>query len=474
MSFNLATMVREAAAAHPDKPACLSGSETLTYAGLYAESGRVAAGLQAAGLHPGDVIAVRMPNSPEFLTAYFGIVRAGLVMVPLNPQLTPREVDFLLADSGARLLIDGPAELPRSSEAWDDLAATSADDTAVILYTSGTTGRPKGAELTHVQLFLSATITGDVFGVRPDDVSLAVVPFFHVYGLSGIVNVAIRYGVTLTLCPRFEPDVVFELIERHRASVFAGVPTMFYALLDTDPTGRDLSSLRIACSGGASLPGAVLSRFEERFGVSILEGYGLTETASSSTLNREDDRRVLSVGKPLWGVEVAIAEPSGRRLGPGESNVGEVLVRGFNVMKGYYANPSATAEVLRDGWLHTGDLGYLDEDGFLYLVDRLKDLIIRGGYNVYPREVEEVLYAHPAVAEAAVIGRPDDRLGEEIVAVVAFHPGASASADDLIAFCRERLAAYKCPREVRVLDSLPKSPSGKLLKRELRTTTTAT
>jgi len=245
---------------------------------------------------------------------------------------------------------------------------------------------------------------------------------------------------------------------------------MYVALLQADTTGRDLSSLRAAVSGGASIPGEVIRAFEEKFdGVVILEGYGLSETASTATFNiSAEERRVLSIGKPIWGVEVKVVGEDGRALPPGAENVGEILIRGHNVMKGYYNRPEATAEALRDGWLHTGDLGHSDEDGYLYIVDRLKDLVIRGGYNVYPREVEEVLYEHPDVVEAAVVGKPDERLGEEVVAYVALRPGASATPDDITVYCRERLAAYKYPRDIRLVDALPKGPTGKILKRELR------
>jgi long-chain acyl-CoA synthetase len=243
---------------------------------------------------------------------------------------------------------------------------------------------------------------------------------------------------------------------------------MLHALAQQDVGGRDLSALRVAVSGGASLPEDVMRTFEEKFGIEVLEGYGMTETASSCTFNRPGDRKVLSIGKPLWGVRMRVADTAGRPLRPGREHVGEILIRGHNVMKGYLGRPEATAETLRDGWLHSGDLGFVDEDGFYFIVDRAKDLVIRGGYNVYPREIEEVLYAHPSVAEAAVIGQPDERLGEEVVAVVALRPGTSATAEEIIAYTRQRLAAYKYPREIRFMAELPKGPSGKILKTALR------
>ncbi len=468
MSFNLATILRESAAADPNKVVAFHDDRTLTYAHLDEVSDRVAGALLAEGLRRGDRVGLQLPNCFEFLYAYFGILKAGLVMVPVNPMLTPGESGHLLADSGAARLIDTIGDPVLRGGQPVAMAQTDADDTAVIIYTSGTTGRPKGAELSHFQLYLNCTIAGETFGVQPQDVSLAALPFFHIYGLSGLLNCAVRYRAGLVIVQRFEPQAAFDLIARHRVSVLAGVPTMYHALWTAEVGGRDLSSLRLASSGGASMPEALMTGFEKKFGVVILEGYGMSETGSTATMNRSaTERKLMSVGKPIWGVQARIVGPLGDDLPDG--SVGELWIRGHVVMKGYFGNSSATAEtIVEDGWLRTGDLAYRDTEGFLFLVDRIKDLIIRGGYNVYPREVEEVLYAHPAVAEAAVIGRPDDRLGEEVVAVVAAKPGCTIDVDELIAHCRERLALYKCPREVRVLAALPKSDTGKLLKRELR------
>lgn len=341
--------------------------------------------------------------------------------------------------------------------------------TAVIVYTSGTTGKPKGAELTHFQLYMNCSVAGELFGARPEDVTITVLPLFHVFGLSSVLNVGVRFGLSLVLIPRFDATTVLDAIERYRATIFCGVPTMYIALLQADTAGRDLGSLRAGVSGGASIPGEVIRAFEETFpDVVILEGYGLSETASTTTFNASaEDRRVLSVGKPVWGVEVRVVDDKGEPLPPGEDQIGEVVVRGHNVMKGYYRRPEETADTIVGGWLHTGDLARWDEDGYLYIVDRLKDLVIRGGFNVYPREVEEVLYAHPAVVEAAVVGRPDDRLGEEVVAYVALGADLTASVEELIDFCRQRLAAYKYPREIRMLRELPKGASEKIVKRLL-------
>ena len=505
MSFNLATILTETTLAAPDSPVCRIGGNTTTYRELDDLSGRAAAGLREAGLSPGQVVALQLPNIPQFLVAYFGALKAGLVVLPLNPLLMAPELEYHLTDSAAALLIGfqglhaeaakacettgiplylvsaGEGVLPEGTrpvtelistapldEPGGDVVARGPDDTAVLVYTSGTTGKPKGAELTHFQLYMNCTVAGGLFGARSDDVVLAVLPFFHVFGLSSVMNVFVRYGGCLSILPRFQPSAVLDAIEADRCTVIGGVPTMLHALAQQDIAGRDLSALRVAVSGGASLPEDVMRTFEDKYGIEVLEGYGMTETASSCSFNRPGDRKVLSIGKPLWGVRMRVADPSDRLLPPGREHVGEILIRGHNVMKGYLGRPEATAETLRGGWLHSGDLGYVDEDGFYFIVDRAKDLVIRGGYNVYPREIEEVLYAHPAILEAAVIGKPDDRLGEEVVAVVALREGASVSAEEIIAYCRERLAAYKYPREIRFMAELPKGPSGKILKAALR------
>ncbi|WP_017541038.1 long-chain-fatty-acid--CoA ligase [Nocardiopsis halophila] len=499
MGFNLATILRESRLAEPAKPLCHSGGTAFSYQQVDEVSGRVAAGLRGLGLVPGDRVAVQLPNVEQFLFCYFGILKAGLVMVPLNPLLKAPEIAYQVEDAGAGVLVTfgpltaealragtkaavyvvGDPEPPEGTLPFEDLLAaedtgeiepTRAEDTAVLLYTSGTTGSPKGAELTHHQLYMNCTVAGELFGFRSDDVGLAVLPLFHVFGLSSVLNVAVRYGGTLALVPRFEPGPVVDAMEAHRCTVFSGVPTMYVALLQEDLAGRDLSALRVGVSGGSAIPGEVIRAFEETFpGAVVLEGYGLSETASTTTFNiSAEERKVGSIGKPIRGVETRIVDEDDRPLPPGPDHVGEIVIRGHNLMKGYWNRPEATAEVFRNGWFHTGDLGYADEDGYLFIVDRKKDLIIRGGYNVYPREIEEVLYAHPAIAAAAVVGRPDARLGEEVVAHVALEPGSTATADEVTAFCRERLAAYKYPREVRFLDALPVGPTGKILKKELR------
>jgi len=505
MSFNLAVMLRESRHARPDHPLCHISDLTFSYTEVDEISGRVASALLGTGLRRGDKVAVQLPNLPQFLFTYFAILKAGLVMVPLNPLLKAPEVAYQLRDSESRMLITfegfaaeavagareagdvstyvvnlpGNDQRPEGTRDYDELyfaddtgeiEPVNADDTAVIIYTSGTTGKPKGAELTHFQLYMNCTVAGELFGFRDDDIGVAVLPMFHVFGLSSVLNTAVRFGGTLVLIPRFEPDAVLDAIARYRCTIFSGVPTMYYTLLQADVASRDLSSLRVGISGGAAIPGEVIRAFEEKFpGVVILEGYGLSETASTTTFNvSAEQRKVLSIGKPIWGVEVRVVDEQDKPLPPGSENIGEIVIRGHNVMKGYYGNLAATAEAFRGGWFHTGDLAYADKDGYLFVVDRKKDMLIRGGYNVYPREIEEVLFGHPAVAEAAVVGKADPKLGEEILAFVVPKPGAEADPDDIMAYCRERLAAYKYPREVRIADDLPKGPTGKILKRELR------
>ena len=423
-------------------------------------------------------------------------------MVPFNVLLRAPEVAFHLSDSGARALItwegvlaeaakgaeaagvnaiyavghtagaDGAAPFERlldGTAPGRETAAREPTDTAVIVYTSGTTGRPKGAELTHLQLYMNADIPGRLFDVQPDDVVITVLPLFHVFGLSSIMDCCVRFGCTMSLVPRFTAAAALTAIQRDRATIFEGVPTMFADLLTCPDLDRyDLSSLRVAISGGASIPAPVLDAFEQRLGVVILEGYGMTETAATMTFNPSAaERRAYSVGKPIWGTQTQVWDEEGHRLPPGPEHVGEIVTRGLHVMKGYWHNPEATAATFTGDWLHTGDLGYYDADGFLFIVSRKKELIIRGGYNVYPSEIENVLHAHPAIAEAAVVGVPDERLGEEVMAVVILRPGMAVAEHELVSYCRGQLAAYKCPRVYQFRAELPKNALGKILKDEL-------
>src|SRR5579859_4373382 len=387
MTFNLATILTETALAAPEAQVHRFMGTATTYRELDEQSGRFAAGLREAGLGPGDVVALQLPNLPHFLTAYFGALKAGMVVLPLNPLLMAPELEYHVRDSSATMLVGfegmhaeagkaceltgiplylvsvGGGALPDGARpvsellggsapdaAGGDVAACNPEDTAVLVYTSGTTGKPKGAELTHFQLYMNCTIAGQLFGARPDDVTLAVLPFFHVFGLSSVINVSVRYGGCLSIVPRFQPADVLDVIERDRCTVIGGVPTMLHALAQQDISGRDLSSLRVAVSGGASLPEDILRSFEGKYGIEVLEGYGMSETASTTSFNRPGDRRVLSIGKPVWGVTMRVADSSDQALPPGRENVGGILIRGHNVMKGYLGRPEATAETLRGGW----------------------------------------------------------------------------------------------------------------------------
>jgi long-chain acyl-CoA synthetase len=510
MSLNLATILREAARYNPSKPVALFDEGRMTYAELDILSDRCAAGLRRDGIRPGDPVALQLPNLPHFLIAYFGILKNGSIVVPLNVLLKAPEIEYQLSDSGAvaiitwagfltesakgaagagvdRMYVVDTAGLgaPEAGQPFERLVRepegpvpfeqTDPGDTAAIVYTSGTTGRPKGAELTHFQLYMNSDTPGRVFGIEPDDIVLVVLPLFHVFGMSSQLNVCVRFAVTMSLLPRFDPTKVLEVIQRDRVTIFEGVPTMYISLLNHPALDQyDLSSLRIGISGGAAIAAEVLDDFERKFGVVILEGYGLSETASTTTFNiSADDRRIYSVGKPIWGVEVEVWNDEHRPMPPGPDHVGELVVRGVNTMRCYRNNPDGTAKVFEGGWFHTGDLGYVDEDGYYFIVGRKKELIIRGGYNVYPREVEEVLYTHPSVAEAAVVGVPHDRLGEDVKAYVELKPGKAATEQELIDFAKERLAAYKYPRSIEFRSQLPKNATGKIVKENLSPTAQA-
>lgn len=493
MSLNLAEAVTRSAERHGDKLAVRLDQIQLTYAQLDEMSAKAAAMLRDRGVEPGDRVGLMLPNVPAFVVLYYGILRAGAIVVPMNVMLKRREVDYFLEDSGARLLLTsddlreeaeaGAAEanaevmaLERGGlpdwlapyEADPAVAETAPDDTAVILYTSGTTGQPKGAELTHANLDRNADVVCTTLTqVGPGDIVLGALPLFHSFGQTAAMNASLRAGACLALLPRFEPEAALEMMQTLGATVFLGVPAMYTAILNhTNRERFDLGSLRTCVSGGQSMPVELLRGFEEVFGCKILEGYGLSETSPVACQNRPDrERKPGSIGIPIEGTEMKIVDASGDEVPDGE--VGEILIKGPNVMKGYWLRPDATAETVRDGWLHSGDLGRRDSDGYFYVVDRMKEMIIRGGYNVYPREVEEVLYEHPEVVEAAVVGFPDPTCGEEIGAAVVLREGASASAEDLREHVKSQLAAYKYPREIWFLDELPKGPTGKILKREI-------
>jgi long-chain acyl-CoA synthetase len=490
---NLAELLTDTAARSPDGDAIKLDDLRLSYRGLEQAAGRVAGLLEAKGMRPGDRVGVMLPNVPYFAAVYYGILRGGGVVVPMNVLLKEREVEYYLSDSEARLLFawheladaahagsDGahadcllvePGDFEAVLERWGsspEIVGRESGDTAVILYTSGTTGKPKGAELTHDNLRRNADIAIGLFGMDADTVTLGALPLFHSFGQTCGLNATIRAGGCLTLIPRFHPGRALQIIERDRVTVFEGVPTMYSALLGDPSRGEvDTSTLRVCVSGGAAMPGEVMRNFEQAFGCTILEGYGLSETSPVASFNHPDrERKPGSIGTPIEGVEMQVWDDEGNELPQGE--VGEIVIRGHNVMKGYWRKPGATAAAIdEDGWFRSGDMARLDEDGYFFIVDRKKDLIIRGGYNVYPREVEEVLYEHPAVHEAAVVGIPHPQLGEEIGAAVALKPGVSVDAAELRDHVKRQVAAYKYPRRVWIVDELPKGPSGKILKREI-------
>jgi long-chain acyl-CoA synthetase len=493
MGLNLASIVTESAAKVPEQPAIRLGQAELTYAALDDLSARMATLLAAKGLEPGDRVGVMLPNVPQFPVAYYGVLRAGCVVVPMNVLLKRREIAFYLEDSGAKLLLawhgfgeearggaedagvdlievepESFATLLAEHEPTPGLADTAEDDTAVILYTSGTTGKPKGAELTHANLFRNADVSSRTTSeIAAGDVVFGGLPLFHSFGQTVSMNASLMVGACLTLVPKFDPGEALETIQRDNVTHFYGVPTMYGALLHhPERESYDTSSLRTCITGGASMPVEVLRGFEEAFGAIVLEGYGLSETSPVSSSNHPDrERKPGSIGTPLEGVEMKVVDEDDNEVAQGE--VGEIVIRGHNIMKGYWQRPEATAEAMRGGWFHSGDMAKVDEEGYFYIVDRKKDLIIRGGYNVYPREVEEVLYEHPKIREAAVIGVPHEQWGEEIGAAIVLHEGEELGPEEASAYVKERIAAYKYPRLVWFIDELPKGPTGKILKREI-------
>jgi long-chain acyl-CoA synthetase len=490
---NLATTLANSAGSYPDRTAVRLDECALRYRDLDELSARAASWLLGRGITPGARVGLMAPNTPEFIELYYGILRAGAVVVPMNPQFKSREVDYYLSDSAAALALawhgvaDQAAAGAKSAGTDlviiepEDLAATLAScdaapavanrassDTAVILYTSGTTGQPKGAELTHANLISNIEVTRTtLLNLRPADVLMGALPLFHSFGQTVGMGCAIASGACLTLLPRFDPVRALEIIKRDQVTVLAGVPTMYAAMLHSAAgSAGDVAGLRVCVSGGAAMPVELMRAFEKHFGCMILEGYGLSETSPVASFNHPDrERKPGTIGQAIAGVEMRVQTDEGDPLPPGE--IGEIAIRGDNVMKGYWRRPRETAEAMAGGWFRTGDLGQVDPEGYFSIVDRKKDMIIRGGLNVYPREIEEVLYEHPAVAEVAVIGVPDEMLGEEVAAVVRLKPGASADPAELRDHVKRQLAAYKYPRQVWIVDELPHGDTGKILKRAI-------
>ena len=457
--MNLAHVLADVAEHHPARTAQLFEGEQISYGELDRRAAVAAAALRAQGVEAEDRVAIKLPNTPDYVAAYFGALRLGAIAVPLNVLLAQPEIEARLEAAAPSALVDHP--LPSDGEAHVGIAERDEDDVAALLFTSGTTGRPKGAILTHAGIREATRFGADTLGFTPDDVLLGVAPFPHVLGQQVFVC-AFLVGAGVSVMRRFEADPALETMTSTRTTVMFGVPTMCIALCEAARSADELPPLRIAHIGGSAVPVDVARRFEDTFGVAIHEGYGLTEMSGLATtfaLGRR--RKAGSVGRPASGTEVRIASAD-------ERGVGEVQFRGPSVIRGYWNDPQATAAAIDgDGWLATGDLGYLDEDGDLFLVDRKKEMIIRGGYNVYPREVEEVLYEHPAVLEAAVVGVPHESLGEDVAAIVVPRPGAELDPEELKAWAKERVAAYKYPRHVVLVAELPKSPTGKILKRRI-------
>jgi long-chain acyl-CoA synthetase len=507
--LNLATVLSENARLQPDHTAVIFDERRMTYGELETATNRLASSLVKLGVARGQKLVIMLPNIPEFVVAYFAILKTGAVVVPINILYKAREIEFLLEDSEAvalvacteyldealaayrnaetckhLILVDFPREAPAVRDSgvkrFDQLVAsgspdfeivaTGPDDTAGIGYTSGTTGKPKGAELSHFNLFYQCRMLPMLTTETPreTDVRMAVLPLFHSFGQSCVMNTVLAMGSTLTLMTRFDPVKAMEIIQRDKVTHFSAVPTMYVTMLNhPDRAKYDLSSLRMCHSGGAPIAVETLDTFKQYYGYAIREGYGLTETSPTATWSQDPVvPRAGSCGKPIWGCQIKIVDDAGNTLRPGKE--GEVLIRGVNVMKGYYKQPEATAQAIKNGWFHSGDIGKLDEDGYLYIVGRKKDMILRGGFNIYPREIEELLYEHPAVAEAAVVGIKHEELGEEVKAVVHLKPGSAATEAELQAYCKERIAAFKYPRIIEIRDNpLPRGPSGKILKRLL-------
>ncbi len=489
---NLASNLTRTAEQHGDRPAIKLDDMVLTYSHLQDGARRVASLLKSKGVSAGDRVGLVMPNVPPYPVLFYGAIAMGAVVVPMNPLLKGREVKYYLEDSGASIVFAWQdmaeeagkgaeevgiecvgvgldfAEMLSQYEPDDEVVEREDDETVVLLYTSGTTGQPKGAELTHHNMNTNAATSAETLVELTEiDVVMGCLPLFHVFGLTCGLNASVLKGSCLTLIPRFDAEKALAIVARDSVTVFEGVPTMYAGMLHAAGADKaDMSSLRTCISGGSAMPVEVMRNFEDKFDCIVLEGYGLSETSPVASFNKPgQERKPGSIGTEVREVEMKLLDDDGGDVAQGE--VGEIVIKGENVMKGYWGRDEATAEAIQDGWFRTGDLAKVDEDGYFFIVDRKKDLIIRGGYNVYPREVEEALYEHASVAEVAVVGMHHDSLGEEIGAAVALKSGEKVSEEDLRAFAKERLAAYKYPRSIWIVDELPKGPTGKILRREV-------
>jgi long-chain acyl-CoA synthetase len=497
--MNLAGLLENTAGRVPEHVGLRFEGRLYPYKELNRLANRLANGLKDSGLKPGDKCILMLPSCPEFVIAYYALAKLGAVIVPVNFLFKEGELSHIFRDSSARGFIGMEPYLEEAGKAmkglsqlyiriasavhdetgfipWENLfghdtfpAYPSGDeDILAVLYTSGTTGLTKGAMLTHHNLYSNAMTVADMRTTDPNDIVIGVLPLYHIFGQTSVLNASIHLGQTIHLLRHFEPRATVDVIEEEKSTVLFAVPTMFNRLLiETDQAGVERSSLRYCVSGGASLPVEILQRFEERFKTRIYEGYGLTECSPVCIENPFGHQtKPGSIGLPIPGFRARIVNDDGKDIQRGQ--VGELIVRGPGVMKGYLNQPGETAETVVDGWLHTGDMARMDEEGYLYIVDRKKDMIIRGGYNVYPREVEEVLFQHPDIVEAGVYGLPHGDLGEEVAADVVLKPGSNLTDDEIRRFVKERLAPYKYPRIIHLVDDLPKSHTGKVLKKALR------
>jgi long-chain acyl-CoA synthetase len=512
--LNLAVLLEDSARNAPDRTAVICGEARFTYAEIDAKANQIANALRKIGIEKGDKVALSCANLPFFPMIYYGILKAGAVVVPLNILLKSREIAYHLEDSDAKayFCFEGSAELPIGAEGfkgfsetatcedfilltldekaeslhentktfWQfvenqpvtfESAITNENDTAVILYTSGTTGQPKGAELTHLNMLLNARLSDTMYPRSPDDLHLITLPLFHSFGQTVQMNAGFYNQATLVLLPRFTPESALQMMQMHNITLFAGVPTMYWALLnyaeaDKFDLAKIAANLRMCFAGGSPLPLEVLKNFEAKFKTKIIEGYGLSETSPIAVFNKYESSRAGSVGFPVWGVEVRIVDENGEDIAEGEP--GEIAIRGHNIMKGYYKRPEATAAAIKNGWFHTGDIGRRDAEGYIYISDRVKDMILRGGFNVYPRELEEVLMTHEAVSLCAVVGIKSDEHGEEVKAYIVKKEASNTTETEIVNWCKANMASYKYPRFVEFRDSLPMTATGKILKRELR------
>ncbi len=496
--MNVYDYLLSAAEEVPDKIGVEFQGKPITYGQLADEARRITAGMRNEGIKPGDSVGFVLPNLPQYVTSLYGSYMAGVNTVPMNVLLTPPEIRYLVEDSNLKMLFVFGMFLPNVLKAVEDMEnppkivvlggehgdlipfaslvahedraephPIKADDTIMTIYTSGTTGKPKGAMITNANLHANLQMVDEVMELQDEDKMLCVLPLFHVFALNGLLHTSIRKRVPLVVHPKFEIADAVKSLAEDGITFFGGVPTMyFYILKQAEVQDLTFPKLRVCISGGAAMPVDVMRQFEEKFDVPIIEGFGLTETTVSVTMNRPDNRKPGSIGQPFTGVEIRIVDEQGGDLPNGE--IGELIIRAANVMKGYLNKPEATAEAIKDGWFYTGDLGYQDDEGFFYVVDRKKDMIIKGGYNIYPREIEEVLFQLPQVAEAAVVGIFDQAKGEAVRAVVALKPGQALEEEAIRNHIESNLAKYKWPQDYMIIPELPKGPTGKILKREIK------